>query len=665
MLSSSPGDVAPQARRDLSAALARLLGLLESARPADIRAIVSALPEAELAEAIEAVQGRIPLPLREYILADGTSALLIALARQGVLRNGEAPKNAVDRVLLRFDPQADAAFFDLDRGNSQVRWNRGMILRKRKGPDGRAVIPPKVKQALLDAVAAGQPDGRLIYEIAAADDPDLVRALMPYAGMLGPAAAASVITTLRSYGLRAEAKRLRNLCVGRNRRFPVLGFRRLAELSRRFHSDTSSFPAPGLNPLTLEEYRRYFVFSASHSARAVAWTALRAGTVSAADVLEHTRPAALTVWLAVATPDHGLRPGERRAADDVRVLLRQHAGERLGDDPRRWILAMTRVGSYQGTILDFLADPDLGPGHGYAPNQSRDPDTGVHVANVLLALAPVSVAARVVAEEVMQRHALTDMITSVPLCRALVEHVITRGDAAQWEGLARNEAAPDSVLARLLEKLEKKNKKDKEDKNHKFEPAFAIMDRVLVGPEILERAWAAVPHDYKFSRWIVECAKHDTARAMHALRCTAHETEFFLKVLRMVVEQSGPSAEIAAYALLAEVAGVEAVWALDLDRAGSLDALNPHVRESMATGDAQPLLAAARAAVPFGHGPLVFERARTDEELDQPLNRPLENLIRARLDGHLDRWLQLAALIQAKPELSDEELISELPSGSR
>jgi hypothetical protein len=50
-----------------------------------------------------------------------------------------------------------------------------------------------------------------------------------------------------------------------------------------------------------------------------------------------------------------------------------------------------------------------------------------------------------------------------------------------------------------------------------------------------------------------------------------------------------------AYAHLARVSGVEAVWTLEMDRAGSLEAMHPAVRASMTAGSAVPLLEAAVA----------------------------------------------------------------------
>jgi hypothetical protein len=143
---------------------------------------------------------------------------------------------------------------------------------------------------------------------------------------------------------------------------------------------------------------------------------------------------------------------------------------------------------------------------------------------------------------------------------------------------------------------------------------------------------------------------------------------WFLSLLRVTIDEFDEPAEIAAYTLLADVAGVEAVWALDLDRSGNLDEMEPYIRESMATGDAEPLYEAARAT-PFVAddelGPEATQWPRTDAELDHPLNRPLENLVRNRLDGHVDRWLELARRFAARPEASDEELIGEFGPTSR
>lgn len=668
---------AAASRTDRSAALARFLRLLESARPADIRAVVSALPEADLAAAVEAAQGRISLAIREYILDEGPSRALIALARQAILGRGEAAADIVDRVLMRCDPMADAAFFEApaSASSSQARRARRVILRDRKGPDGHAIIAPAVKQSLLNAFAAtatatdtasasdGGPDRALLSELAYADDPDLVLAVAPYGDKLSAAEAAAVIITLDAYGLRAQAKRHRGLWAGRGRTFRVLGFRRFGALSEKYAFTADFSRVPNLhvaNPVTLDQYRELVEASQSpqHAGfahiRAVAWTSLRAGTMTPAEVLEHTRPAAAAISLAVCEDSADERPGERRAADDMRVLITETALEHLGEDAKAWGRAVTWVNFSDGTLLQLLADPtatrDRRPSQNYSTHISGDLDA----ANVLLALAPRDTAARALTTKRM-KHTINAAAAGAPLCRALVEHIVTRGTIPQREALAANEAAPDSVLARLLEQRELTH------------IGLAIIERFEVGPEIFARACATAPRGSLLREWTVDSARFYPIDALTALRSMTDDPSWLLSLLRATANEFDEPYRIAAYALLAEVAGMEPVWALELDRSGSLEKMAPYVRESMATGDAEPLYAATRA------NPVVQDEEpdaepdwpRTDEALDHPLNQPLENLVRNRLDGRVERWQQLAGLLAARPDATDEELIGEFHMAAR
>ncbi|NUP48379.1 MAG: hypothetical protein HOW97_13885 [Catenulispora sp.] len=637
---------------------ARFLRLLASGRPADIAAVVSRLPEAELAAAVDAAQGRIALPVREYILTEGPSCALIALARHALHDRGEGTANTVDRLLLRRDPDADAFFFEHGSAPGPSQRARIVILRDRKGPDGRVEIPPRVRQSLLDELGEAAPDWRLLAEVAAADDPDLVLALMPHARRLSATGAARVILTLDAHGRRRTARRHRALWSGRGRAFTVLGFRRFAALRRRYPPDTgfSVTPAPGVEALTVAQYRSLvdrcpFADSVGYSrVRTAARAALRTGTLSAADVLEHTRPAALAVTLA-AHADTDWHPGDQRAADDVRALIARRAGDRLARDPVRWSRVIAGVNTYPGTLPELLADPDPHPAR--APRARVDHSSHIvsdfDAANILLAIAPRDVAAQALATRGMKR-AITAAAGNVPLCRALVEHVVSRGTGRQRERLAANEATPDAVLIRLA---------DSEAADRAGIP-HAILDREFVGPQALLSVYAVVPRDGRFRDWIVDLAGFEPATALHALRHTADDPDWLLRVLRSAVTEFDAAGRAAAYALLAETAGVEAVWALELDRCGDLEAMDPQVRASMAAGDAEPLVEAARAdPVPDRDEVWPDEPPRSEEYLDQPLRRPLVELIRTRLDGRVDRWLALAELVRAEPGGSDEQLIME------
>jgi hypothetical protein len=551
---------------------------------------------------------------------------------------------------MRFDAEADAAFFDLDPADELVRRARRAILRDRKGADGHAVIPPRVKQMLL--VLAAGPDDALVDELAAADDPDLVLALMPRAYWLSWRQAASVIATLDAHGRRREARRHRDLWVGRGGHFTVLGHRRFSA-SRLDPLRKSGF-SPAKERLEALSEDEYYGFVNHRSGgegllpwmRTPAWSALRTGTMSFDDVLGHTHPAALAVSLAVCDVDHPLA-GEPRAADDMRISLAKYLGEQLGADPERWAYVVANVNGYQGTIPELAAESATPSDHRAAVYPNPLAKTDVDPANILLALMPRNVAARALRTTRMEPHIAT-AAAKAPLCRALVEHVIADGTGYEQTVLAANAATPDPVLLRLLEMTAS------------TDAVFAIMDRRRVGRKVLERAYATAPRGDRLKQWLTG---RNLVAVAHALRYMTDDPAWLLSVLRATIPQPGPHAEngrVLAYKLLADVAGVEAVWALELELAGSLDAMAPYVRASMARGDALPL-AQASWAIPDEEARWAkrHQSWSSDEALDHPLDRPLEKLIRLHLDRHPERWLRLAALLQADVFGSDEKLIAE------
>lgn len=658
MIPSSPTESSPAVSPERAAALARLLRLLESARPADIAVVASLLPEAELAAVIEISQGRLSWPLREYLLTEAPSSVLVPLVRQLVLNRGEEGTNSVERILMRFDPAADAAFFADEPEDGPTTYAaiaaRRAILRERKGPDGRPVIPPGVKRMLLDVVAAddGRPELDLLRLLAIADDPDLVLAVMPHAGRLSARDAANAITTLVAHGMKKEARRHRGLWAGRGGDFTFLGFPRFAKLPGKYAlADRTDFPSESrLKGASPEEYRKIIDDCQSPSRDLAlipekAWFALRAGTIAATEVVQHTRPAGLTMLLAVSEDDEA-PPGERRAAADIRALIKFHATDRLADDPKRWAQAIIWANRHPGTLADLLADPGSARDHGILD------DVGAHLhaldaANILLAMAPYGVAKRALLTKNMKR-TITYMTDRAPLCRALVEHVLAHGTVPQRENLAANEHTPDSVLLRLLERTEQTS------------IAFAVMQRDEVGEDVLDVACAKTPRGRALQKWIADRAYDDPTSALRVLRANTDDPAWILSVLRSTIDEFDEAGRVAAYTMLADVAGLEAVWALELDVAGNLDAMEPYVRATMVTGDTAPLIEAAREALPTSADDEVPTLpSRTDADLDQPLSQPLEDLIRAHLDGRADRWLELADRLQARPEASDEELIAE------
>jgi len=107
---------------------------------------------------------------------------------------------------------------------------------------------------------------------------------------------------------------------------------------------------------------------------------------------------------------------------------------------------------------------------------------------------------------------------------------------------------------------------------------------------------------------------------------------------------------IAAYARLAAAAGPEPVWALELERAGSLEKMHEAVRASMASHSDAPLIAAAA-------GIETPRPERIAEPWDAPFGpqRPdTADRVRAHLDGHPERWLRLL-----EPDMTLDRLLAE------
>ncbi|WP_194893662.1 hypothetical protein [Catenulispora pinisilvae] len=637
-------------------ALVRLLALLGSARPVDVPPVLAALPEGDLALGVEAVQGRLALPVREYILTEGPSSARAALARATGLVGGAGSVNTVDRLLALCDPDVDAVFFDLDPARTLVYRARQAILRHRKGPDGRAVIPPSVKRRLLDAVGSPGPSAQQLTEAAAADDPDLALAVVPHAKKLSRTDVARVMHTLDTHGRRREVKRQRALWAGRGSDFTVLGFPRFGNLPERFALGThfEVRDSDDVTGISLERFRElvkkrqytdHHRFSKLHEAAQVA---LRTGTITAAEMLEYARPAALALALALCDEYDAEAPGLRRACDDILTLIARHAIEQLGGDVKRWARAVAWADYHEGTVLELLADRDLTPGRpsGEVQYAAFNP-TGFSAANILLALAPPDVAAGALVTKRMKK-SITAAAREAPLCRALVEFVVEHGTVPQRGLLAANEATPDSILLRLLAK----------PKNAAV--LASIRERELVDPQIGKAAFAGVPRDQELLDWIVDHAATDPVLALNAIRGTSQDPAWVFDATRAALDEFREEGQAAAYVLLAEVAGVEAVWALELDRVGSLDYMADQVRESMATGDAAPLLAEA-AAHPVSETIAAYyaEPLRTEAALDRPPADPMTQLIRPRLDGRPDRWLALAGKLRERPRDSDAELVGE------
>ncbi|MFD0633434.1 hypothetical protein ACFQ9X_19545 [Catenulispora yoronensis] len=123
---------------------------------------------------------------------------------------------------------------------------------------------------------------------------------------------------------------------------------------------------------------------------------------------------------------------------------------------------------------------------------------------------------------------------------------------------------------------------------------------------------------------------------------------------------------LCAYGALAFAAGPEPVWALELQRVGSLEQALPEVRASLLTGTADPLIEAARQ-VPRRHWLDTvadedhrYQALRSDAELDRTGHFPREALVAAHLDGRPDRWREVARRLAAGTAAPVEAVIRDV-----
>lgn len=411
-----------------------------------------------------------------------------------------------------------------------------------------------------------------------------------------------------------------------------------------------------LNQVAATDYRD----DAVARMRAVALTALCAGALTAEQVVEYTRPAALTLALAVCTPADWSRPGARRATGDIRVLLARRLSAALGADDGLWHAAITFSGSFTGTVAELTratrADRVTRAGRAGHFDEAlvaagfrrfSDLSRSDHAPqNVLLALAPHAVAARYLAgladtastfRATARGYQWEWMLASAPLSRPLVDHVLANGTAGQRLKLIGNELCPDFVLEQALPRHTREILHRKILPPHIRAQAFRTFDRAPREARLWARGMTGAGRDQLVDlAWSLTDAPN---LVRHVVSATA--------------DRADPATLTCLYGALAEAAGPEPVWALELERTGTLDAALPQVRASMATCTAEPLVEAARQT-PRRHwtdalDPEAFggQLLRAEAELDRTGHFPLEALVAARLDGRPERWREVARRLAA------------------
>jgi hypothetical protein len=318
---------------------------------------------------------------------------------------------------------------------------------------------------------------------------------------------------------------------------------------------------------------------------------IRVGTISVEDVYRRVRPATVALTLL-------LDPGVGEAAQDLVRRIRRGAGR----GAEHWAEAVVAVDAWPGSLRSLLRREAYAGGDLSVPGLVALADHLWRGANILLALAPpgtldhtaagaapMGATGRVVGEPQAVRYAraLTRLAGHAPVTRTVVDHAMDPETSPRVRmALAANPLTPNDVLIRLLTFADREPGIAAAICLHECAPPavrLAAFGKVS-DPEVLARARAPLQRDIDLVRRIQRIATlaADEAHLVHAL-----------------IRDAGPDLPMAgrlfAYAQLARVSGVEAVWALELERAGSLAAMHPAVRASMETGSAVPLLEAAVA----------------------------------------------------------------------
>jgi hypothetical protein len=385
-----------------------------------------------------------------------------------------------------------------------------------------------------------------------------------------------------------------------------------------------------------------------------------------------------------------------QAEERYQAELRAAVAEAIGPDAGRWLKVLTRVAAREGSLGGLGGQG--GPGGGLLEAvEAGEPlptrraarwPRGVDPAAVLLEVAPAGVVAelmaaagfadgaaqggaeRPVAEAVgssdPEKHATADAATlggaeaqtsadrrvaeavgsSDPEVRALIgvlTRILDRGPEPRWLldlavgphgtpamrlAAARNPAATVGTLWRLADR-------------EPAEPGVlaAVYQHPLASLEL--RIAAVVRSEAVGGIYPALVQRLVTRYAEPALLQPAlesHDPELLHAVLRRSNRSLQTDRRIVAYARLATAAGPEPVWALELERAGSLEKMHEAVRASMSEHSDEPLRVAATGI------------ARPDPERVtagwdagfQPTRPNTADTVRRHLDGRPERWMRLA-----------------------
>lgn len=387
------------------------------------------------------------------------------------------------------------------------------------------------------------------------------------------------------------------------------------------------------------------------------------GSLSAAEVVAYAAPAVEALALAVPTPagltTYYLAKGKNSfAPPNVRIPaateeryqadLRAAVAETIGPDPARWLKVLTRVAAWPDSLAELVAAID--EGEGLPTRRGHRWPRGVDPAAVLLEIAPEGVleglSAALADPATAEARALTGVFTRIldrgPVPRRLLEHALgPHGTPAMRLAAARNPAATGGTLWRLADR-------------EPAEPAVLaavylhpLASRELRVATVVRAEEAGGLHPRLVRRLVTRDA--EPGLLLPALE--SGSPEVLHTVLKRASRVITTDQRIAAYARLAAAAGPEPVWALELERAGTLEKMHEAVRASMAEHSDAPLIAAAADL----QTPRPERIAEPWDAAFAPRRPDTAERVRALLDGHPDRWLRLL-----EPGATLEGLLAEL-----
>ena len=619
--------------------------------------------------------------------------------------DGMPDRDAARRRLLSFaDPDLDRALFGrLEQVG--VAWVRSAILRDRVGADGEAIVPPDLRAKLADFLGTavlplspshladtdtGDPEFELLRVLAGARDLGLSLPAARVLGLPGPIPADQP-------GWRDQAWVRRWDRPGAGSRPWRLDWDEVLALAQDHESvagDSGRYlgQIAGLDEAAAredlpEDVRRRLLASypqaAWHAAapdvdtlrrisaavltlhldwhgfeqdpefvgaiRDLIIRGLTAGSLTAAEVIEHAVPASAVLDLAWRAAEEIVPAARGRAdlAEGVRSLLYQ----RIGDDLPLWTALLLRSFTWSGTVAELVdSTAVLGAEHVFADEDEleelvEDVAEGeyrdVPSANVLMAFARPHVGLELLSEGPGQLNELElELLKGRPLPPGLVARaLVANPGAGARRTLAVNPVTPIAVLRRLLH--------DPVDTtNTRLSMLYDVADPGIryAALELLEQSGTSWAQIMQFAKGLGDAR-------IYQLIASAPNVERLHFLLKKFAKYLGPDTSALLYGRLAAEAGPEPVW--DVAAAvGGLDHAVPFVRASMASGDAGPLLTAAEIAAQRDlPGVTVPDPGHPCEpHPDDPTSWPLETAVRQHLDNRPDRWrIMVHRLMEAGP----------------